>query len=634
MKINKILILFLFLYGYVFAQSEYAYWYEDTLLGDNYIYQTHLLDNGDTYIVGKRNGVGLMMKFDVNGSLLWSKAYSGKERIDQIVPATGVGTQDILVTSTETGSDADVFVTRLDNLGNVVWSRKYQSTRDRKSFLVAAKMNNEQYYIVGDNAPVGSSSDDVRAMKIDGNGNVLSSSKYSNGTDDQTSSTCIDNNDILYVIAHLASGTDKLMYSVINETRHLNTSYKTSISLGSQGRYPDIELIDDDVLIFGAGTFNVTEGLKPFILRMDKTGNVLWLKKIDVDGATQRDNRSIKVDSDNNIYLFVNDVYMNRYILKLDENGNVLNQKKYNNISLNARTSNLALINGEEYFVLVDYGVSFGEVVAESMSLLSDPIQYQDISTYSLNSSPSNLGYLDTVTGDSVYYSGFSSPVMYSTSSITSTNSGILLALINTDLNNCILSDTSITLIDDTLIFVNHSYTYSNLSMVADSISLAPSSIIYNDNFICTMPEDTMQNQDPCNFEFDIYSTPCDSLLEGEEDLYYCPPCINKLANEDSVVVQIDILGNQYSQPTIDSCMGNIQWTLISSIDSSVLSTGTGDSLIYTFYNPGFYEVIVEIPQECSGVENGCLVKELFFIACCDAEIIEEDEEEEGGAQP
>ncbi|MFL3662628.1 MAG: SBBP repeat-containing protein [Flavobacteriales bacterium] len=229
-------------------------------------------------------------KLDPTGNFIWAKSIASGEGYDVTIDAVGNvytigyfrGTVDFdpgagifNITSTSLFGDEDVFISKLDSVGNFVWAKN-----------------------------MGGSSDD-RGVSIDVDilGNIYTTG-YFNGTADFDPGVGVSNitssgaRDIF--ISKLDSAGNFVWVKSIGGTLHdqgfslvadpMGNVYTTGLFQG---------VVDFDP---GVGTFNlVSSGVREiFISKLDTVGNFLWAKKI--GGTGYDDAQSITLDDIGNVY--------------------------------------------------------------------------------------------------------------------------------------------------------------------------------------------------------------------------------------------------------------------------------------------------------------------------------------------
>jgi Domain of unknown function (DUF4347)/Beta-propeller repeat len=243
---------------------------------------TNLTSTGETDL--------FVSKLDSNGTLVWARAMGGPG-FDQASGVTVDGSGNVYttgfffgtadfdpvagVTNLTSAGDADIFVSKLDPNGNLVWAK----------------------------AIGGSRTNQATGISLDGSGNVYTTGVF-NGTADfdpgvgvttLTSAGSFDvfvskldpNGNLVWAKAIGGTGTDQA--TGISVTRS-GSVYTTGHFFGT---------VDFDP---GAGVTTLTSagGSDLFVSKLDSSGNLVWAKAMGGTGTDQA--TSLSVDSDGNVY--------------------------------------------------------------------------------------------------------------------------------------------------------------------------------------------------------------------------------------------------------------------------------------------------------------------------------------------
>ena len=143
-----------------------------------------LAPGGSVYVTGVSTNNGndaVLLKFDVNGTLLWERTWGGQESDESLaVAAAPDGSAYIAGTATSFGpSSAGLFVVKYDALGNLVWQRIF----DGAAGNAVAVGPDGSVYAAGttprSSGEIGNF--DIIALKMTSDGNLIWQSTYSAG---------------------------------------------------------------------------------------------------------------------------------------------------------------------------------------------------------------------------------------------------------------------------------------------------------------------------------------------------------------------------------------------------------------------------------------------------------------------
>ncbi|MFI5135543.1 MAG: hypothetical protein ACHQD9_06795, partial [Chitinophagales bacterium] len=151
----------------------------------------YLMSNGDFIVAGYRYnftsyGYDLTMtRFDADGNVIWSKVYitAGAEYGQIQLMDNGDGTFYMVCVLIEPNSfpyDEDFFVLRIDSDGNVISSKSYGNQGIVEKGWGIIKINSNRYWLIGTGGP--QTHTDALVLQIDSSGNVVWSKVYNDGT--------------------------------------------------------------------------------------------------------------------------------------------------------------------------------------------------------------------------------------------------------------------------------------------------------------------------------------------------------------------------------------------------------------------------------------------------------------------
>ena len=179
--------------------------------------------NNNVYVVGGTNGNldgntnnggegdAFFVKFDSSGNKLWTKLvgsisgempYSVTTDLNKNVYITGV--TDGNLDGYKNAGEYDVFVTKLDSLGNRIWTKLLGSNRTDVSNSVTTDSNNNIYVTGWTNGELdGNKNDggnsDIYLTKFDSSGTKLWTKQYGTSKNEEGASVRTDSNNNVYV---------------------------------------------------------------------------------------------------------------------------------------------------------------------------------------------------------------------------------------------------------------------------------------------------------------------------------------------------------------------------------------------------------------------------------------------------
>ena len=224
--------------------------------------------------VGQRDV--FVLQLDANGNFNWAKSFGGSSwdyayAVDTDVSGnvyiTGgyQGTVDFNpdagVSNLTSAGTIDIFIEKLDVLGNFVWARSRGNTSDDYGYGIHVSATN-QVYITGQ-------------YTLSFNSNIYVEKITSSGTTVWTKSTGANSNDIGYALTTDQSGN--------------------LLITGMFSGAPDFDPGAGNTTITSAGASDI------FVQKLDSMGNFIWAKAM--GGVSNDEARSITTDANNNVYL-------------------------------------------------------------------------------------------------------------------------------------------------------------------------------------------------------------------------------------------------------------------------------------------------------------------------------------------
>ncbi|WZI66564.1 MAG: SBBP repeat-containing protein [Gloeotrichia echinulata IR180] len=344
---------------------------------------------GNTSLTGAGLNNAFITKLDSSGKFLWAQKFGSGIGSDITVDASGntyvtgffnnTATFGNTTLTSASGSN-DAFITKLDSTGNILWAQKLGGTSDDKgNGITVDALGNT--YITGNfsgTATFGSttltavsqyaiSTADGFITKLDNSGNVLWAKKWGGTASDNGYDIAADASGNTYVTGTFSGTTTFGNTTLTSDGSAFGNPFITK--LDSSGNflwaqkfnigtsYTGSDIIVDSLgnsyitgSFYGIATFGNTTLTSPgstgssdtFITKLDSSGKFLWAKNL---GGTSDDfGNDITVDSSGNIYvtgrfsgtgtfgnitLTADSISSDAFVVKLDNNGNVLSAKKF-----------------------------------------------------------------------------------------------------------------------------------------------------------------------------------------------------------------------------------------------------------------------------------------------------------------
>ena len=221
----------------------------------------------------------------------------------------------------------DVFVVKVNNLGQLQWSKIYGGDKTDWAYALCATPNGE-CFIAGITQSWGQNGD-CYLLKINADGDTLWTKFYGRQMYDRATSV-VETFDGKYVITGFTEYGDNGNYDVYLAKMDGNGQLDWSKSLGefsSEEGHAVIQAADSGFVIVGSQTVGTSSNKELMIMKTDSSGNVDWIKTY--GGDKNEIARSIKQLNDDGFIItgytqsFGVNSY-NVYLVRTDENGDTL----------------------------------------------------------------------------------------------------------------------------------------------------------------------------------------------------------------------------------------------------------------------------------------------------------------------
>lgn len=154
-------------------------WQKSYNILNNGTAQTIIRNSSGNFIIGGSEYVGvterpqILFEIDINGNVIWHKAYEGFEtaQINTIVELKGGGYVFAGLGKIINNQGTDMVITRVDNLGNIIWSRILSDPNGWEGIKSAVQLVDGSILFSGNSQYTGNS--DALLGKIDLNGTIL-----------------------------------------------------------------------------------------------------------------------------------------------------------------------------------------------------------------------------------------------------------------------------------------------------------------------------------------------------------------------------------------------------------------------------------------------------------------------------
>jgi len=276
-----------------------------------------------------------ILKLDPSGKLIWTKTY-GEDGIDiaKCIEQTSDGGYIVagdLRSSTTVGGNFGII--KLDINGNKVWGKIYDGG-DEDSAMAIQQTSDGGYIITGPTRSFGGGDDDIWILKLDQSGEV-SWSKIYGGNSEDTSYAIVQTNDGGYIVAGCTSSYGAGLRDVWVIKLDVNGGKiwdKVFGGADNDGAMAIQQTIDSGFIVAGHSYSYGPGDNDWWIIKLDENGDKIWDKTF---GGPYNDGAwDVRQTSDGCYVVVGNTRYTTAgpadyWILKLDPNGNQIWAKIY-----------------------------------------------------------------------------------------------------------------------------------------------------------------------------------------------------------------------------------------------------------------------------------------------------------------
>jgi hypothetical protein len=227
------------------------------------------------YVTGIGAGAndGCLMKLDANGDTLWSRTYggTGNEWFYHIIQTKDGGYMAAGYTSSFGQGGQDIYIVKTDVNGNLIWSKAYGTAGDEFAFGHCLQATSDGGYILTGQVGSGSqSATGIFLMKIDSTGNMKWANYYSGAFAHAVKQTP----DKGYAV--VGTGDYGTGYHVVLIKTDSTGVMQWSKTYGGSGGYEEgwiLDLANDGGYVTGGHTSLVAATEQMYLVKTDANGN-------------------------------------------------------------------------------------------------------------------------------------------------------------------------------------------------------------------------------------------------------------------------------------------------------------------------------------------------------------------------
>ncbi|MBI5035397.1 MAG: hypothetical protein HZB51_33135 [Chloroflexi bacterium] len=299
-----------------------------------------------------------VVKLDGDGVSTWQKTLGGgsTDTGSSVAPTNDGGYIVAGRTKSFGAGNRDVWLLKLDNLGNITWQKTFGGIGEEGNPRIIPTTDGG-YIFAADTASSGAGLTDIWVVKLDSSGNITWQKTYG-GTGDDLRGTIIPTSDNGYVVTGSLAGVAWLIKLDSSGTATWQKTY--SVAGVNQSQITSLVQTGDEGYIAGGSTAQFGAGANDaWVLKLDSLGNVTWQKTY--GGAGDEFVSAILATSDGG-YIFSADTTSfgtNKALLvKLDSVGTVTWQKFYGGSVYDSPNPILSTSDGG--YLVIGYTQSFG----------------------------------------------------------------------------------------------------------------------------------------------------------------------------------------------------------------------------------------------------------------------------------
>jgi len=280
-----------------------------------------------------------LIKTDANGDTLWARTYGGaSDDYGKWVQQTFDGGYIIAGWTWSFGECGDVYLVKTDAHGDILWTKTYGGTNVDEGYSVQ-QTSDGGYIIVGQTHSFGASSGDIFLIKTDVNGEILWIKAYG-GTNSDDGRSVQQTSGGGYIVVGFTGPLSQNKNDVYLIRTDLNGDTiwtKTYGGTGDDVGYSVLQTSEGGYIVTGHTSSLGAGGADVWLLRIDADGDTLWTKTY--GGSSNDYGESVQQTSDGGYvivgwsYSFSMSDYAKVYLVKTDENGDVIWTRTYGGVN-------------------------------------------------------------------------------------------------------------------------------------------------------------------------------------------------------------------------------------------------------------------------------------------------------------
>jgi hypothetical protein len=277
--------------------------------------------SGNIIVAGRTNTSGLLIKYNQNGNLQWTRSYNFDNLVNNGFVDMRIDSQGNVYVISSSGYSpiiTDFTTTKFNSNGDVIWEQVYNGpANDNDEPYSIGIDNNGNVYAAGKSRGIGTEYD-FTVISYDNDGYLRWQSMISSPLDDEASDLCIDDQNRIYVTGYISSQQASADFLTVKYSESGNILWQKQFN--NTYNYWDIAqsiTVDNYYNVYVTGK----SGRPPLQLadyntvKYSQDGVLQW--SMNYNGLPQGVNedipKKIAVDNSNNVYVTGHSLGINAY---------------------------------------------------------------------------------------------------------------------------------------------------------------------------------------------------------------------------------------------------------------------------------------------------------------------------------
>ena len=303
---------------------------------DDYAYAIQHTQDGNLVVAGRSLSYGVgqydlyIIKMSPIGDTLWTHTY-GNINYDEAFHIDTTSDGGLIVCGQNSSYDwaGELFLMKLDAMGNVVWDKTYGGAIGESDQGYAVRQTSDGGYVAtGSTDSYGSGNADVYVVKTDGSGNLQWTRTIGGTSDDVGRDVRQDSNGNYYLVGYTESYGEGFMDVFMIKLSSMGLVSWTKVYGGGSYDFAyTLEQTTDGGFVIGATTNSYGQGdMEAMMIKTDVNGNIQWAKAY---GQSGEDRAQVARQTSDGGYIMAGRTNSfgggnyDSYLIKTDASGNL-----------------------------------------------------------------------------------------------------------------------------------------------------------------------------------------------------------------------------------------------------------------------------------------------------------------------